>query len=252
MRALVHAELLKVRSRTVGWLLFATLAMAALTVAVSVPKAGDHDAPVPLDDPDVLTVVVGGSLGVPLVLVVLLGGLAFTQEFRYGTATSTYLGEPRRARVLLAKLLSQLVTSVIVTLATLAVAVPFTIALIASRNGDVTVSTRFWQMVVAAFAIMAAYTFIGVALGVLIRNQIIVVVATLVWMLAVEWTVIPSFPSVGRWMPGATTHVLLDQLQVLDLEGKLLPTPGAVLLLLGYTALPVALAVFLTPKRDVL
>ena len=33
----------------------------------------------------------------------LVGVLAFTQEFRYGTITSTYLGEPRRPRVLVAK-----------------------------------------------------------------------------------------------------------------------------------------------------
>jgi hypothetical protein len=66
-------------------------------------EGGDKNAPVSLDDPGLLAGIVGIGFGVPEVIVVLLGGLAFTQEFRYGTATSTYLGEPRRTRVLVAK-----------------------------------------------------------------------------------------------------------------------------------------------------
>ena len=106
MTAMVRAELLKLRTRAATGLLLATLALVALTVAVNVPTADAGRAPVSLHDPGLLAGVVGIGLGVPEVFIVLLGGLAFTQEFRYGTATATYLGEPRRGRVLLAKWLS--------------------------------------------------------------------------------------------------------------------------------------------------
>ena len=43
MSALVHAELLKLRTRTTAGLLLATFGLVALTVAVSIPKAGDTD-----------------------------------------------------------------------------------------------------------------------------------------------------------------------------------------------------------------
>jgi len=252
MTALVHAEVLKLRTRTAAWLLLATLGLVALTVGFSVPKVGDPNASVSLDDPGVLAGIVGIGFGVPEVLVVLLGGLAFTQEFRYGTITSTYLGEPRRTRVLVAKWLSVALASVVITIGTLAFSVAFGIAFISSRNGEVTLATEFWQTAGAAFVVMAAYGAIGVAVGALVRNQIAAAVGVLVWMLAVEQTVIPAFPAIGRWMPGGAANALLQLGPELGLDGKLLSAPLGGLVLLGYTAAAVTLALLLTPRRDVL
>ena len=222
------------------------------TVVVTVPRAGNETAPMSLDDADLLAVVVGSSFGVPLVLVLLLGGMAFTQEFRYGTATSTYLVEPRRARVLVAKLLSMTLASLVITTTTLALSIPVAIALIRSRDGAATIGAQFWQMLAASFVIMAVYAVIGVALGALVRNQIVAAVAVLVWMLAVEQIVINAYPTVGRWMPGGATNALLQLSQEMNLEGKLLSIPAAGLLLFSYTAAAILLALLLTPKRDVL
>jgi len=253
VKALVHAELLKLRStRTTVGLLLATLGLVALTIAVSVPKVGDDNAPVSLDDPGLLAGAVGVSFGVPQVLVVLLGALACTQEFRYGTVTSTYLGEPRRTRILVAKWLSLVLSSLVITIATLALAVTVGIALIRSRDGDVTLAAQFWQMVAAGFVVMEAYGVIGVAVGALVRNQITVVVGVLVWLLAVEQIVIPAFPAIGRWLPGGATSALLQIGPANGLGEKLLSASADGLVLAGYTAAAVALALLLTPKRDVL
>jgi ABC-type transport system involved in multi-copper enzyme maturation permease subunit len=253
VKALVHAELLKLRStRTTTGLLLATLAMVGLTVAFTVKDAGDQNAPLPLDDAGLLAGTVGISFGVPQVLVVLLGCMAFSQEFRYGTITSTYLVEPRRTRVLAAKWLSVGLASVVIATTTLALSVPFGIALIRSRNGDATVAAQFWQMVAAAFVVMVAYGAIGVAVGALVRNQIVAVVGVLVWMLAVEQIVINSFPAVGRWMPIGAAFALLQLGPAISLDGKLLSSSIGGLVLLGYTAAAVALALHITPSRDVL
>lgn len=252
MKALVHAEVLKLRStRTTPWLLLATFAMVALTVAVTVPKAG-AEAPLTLDDRWLLANTVGNGFGVPQVVIVLLGGLAFTQEFRYGTVTSTYLGEPRRTRIIVAKMLSLAAASAALTIATLVVSVTLGIALIRSRDGDVTVAAQFWQTVAAMFAVMLAYGVIGVAIGALVRNQIVAFVAVLVWMLAVEQIVVHSYPAIGRWMPGGAAYALPQLAPVNGLDGKLLSAPAGGLLLAAYTTVAVALAVYLTPKRDVL
>jgi ABC-2 type transport system permease protein len=253
MIALIHAELLKLRStRVTAFLLLGALALVVLTAVVSVPKSGDENAPLSLDDPDLLAMVVGASFGVPLVLVVLLGGMAFTQEFRYGTVTSTYLVEPRRPRVLVAKWAALALASLVITTVTLAVSVPVGIALIGSRDGDVTIGAQFWQTVVAAYVVMAAYSVIGVAVGILVRNQIVAAVAVLIWMLAVEQIVVTSYPSVGKWMPWGVANALMQLGPEIDLEGKLLSVPAAALLLLVYTATAALLARLLTPKRDVL
>ena len=211
MKALLDAELLKLRStRATALLVLATLGLVVLTVATTVPGVMDENASISLDDPDLLAIVVGNGFGAPLVLMTLLGVLAFTQEFRYGTVTSTYLGEPRRTRVLVAKGLSLVLASVVITIVTLAVSVTLGIALIRSQDGNVTVTAQFWQTVAAGFVVMAAYGVIGVAVGALIPNQIAAVVGVLIWMLAIEQMVIPLFPEVGRWMPFAAASSLMQ------------------------------------------
>jgi ABC-2 type transport system permease protein len=92
-------------------------------------------------------------------------------------------------------------SSVVMSVATFAVAVAFGVALIRSRDGDVTVGAQFWQVVGAVFVVMAAYAVIGVAIGALVRNQIVAVVGVLVWMLVVEQLLTPTFPTIGRCLP---------------------------------------------------
>lgn len=252
MNALITAELLKLRTRTTAALLVAMTAMVPLTVAVSIPRAGSKGAPVPLDDPALLAVAVGEGFGVPLVLAILLGGVAFTQEFRYGTVTPTYLVEPRRHRVLVAKCVALTLVSAVITTVTLVVGVPFGIGLISARDGVVSLGAQFWQMVAAGYVVMAVYAVLGVALGALVRNQITLVVGVLVWMLLVEHIVFPAYPSIGRWLPVATTYGLMQLGPAVDPDGALLSVAASGALLAVYGVAAVALALRLTPRRDVL
>ena len=252
MRALLQAELLKLRStRTTVGLLLATIGLVALTVTSYVQEAAAGQGPLSLADPGLLADVVATCFGVPQVLMVLYGTLAFTGEFRYGTIASTYLGEPHRTRVLVAKWLALAFVSAVITTATLALAVPFSSALIRSRGGDVTFAGRFWGVVVIGFVVMAAYGVIGVAIGALVRNQVAAVVGVIVWMTAIEYSVIPSFPDVGRWMPLGATSSLFQLGPSWGLDGDLLSVPVAGLVLLAYTATAVVLALHITPRRDV-
>ena len=253
MKALLQAELLKLRrTRTTAGLLLATLGLVALTVASEVPEARAVEGPLSLDDPGLLADVVATCFGVPQILMVLYGTIAFTQEFRYGTITSAYLGEPRRSRVLVAKWLALGLVSTVITVATLALSVPFSSAMIRSRDGDVTFAAHFWEVVAIGFVVMAAYGIIGVAIGALVRNQVAAVVGVIVWMTLIEFTVIPSFPDVGRWLPLGATSSLFQMGPSLGLERNLLPVPLAGLVLLTYTAAAVVLALRISPRRDVL
>jgi ABC-2 type transport system permease protein len=253
VKALLDAELLKMRStRANALLVLATLVLAVLTVATSVPGVMEENSSISLDDPDLLAMMVGNGFGAPQVLMTLLGVLAFTQEFRYGTVTSTYLGEPRRMRVLVAKGLSLALASVVITILTLVVTLTLSIALIGSQDGNVTVAAQFWQTVAAGFVVMAAYGVAGVAIGALIPNQIAAVVGVLIWMLAIEQMVIPLLPDVGRWLPFGAASSLLQLGPSYGLDGVFLSAPMGGLLLAAYTAAAVALALVVTPRRDVL
>jgi ABC-type transport system involved in multi-copper enzyme maturation permease subunit len=252
MKALVRAELLKLRTtRMQAWLLIATLALVVLTVAVDIPSAGAKNDALSLDDPALLARIVGDSFGVPQVTMVVLGALAFTQEIRYGTITSTFLVEPRRPRVLAAKGVALVLAGVVLTAATLVVSIVATTTLIRIRDGNATAGPEFWQVVAAVFVVMVLYGVIGLAVGALLRNQIVAVVAVLVWMLAAERLLIGALPAIGRWTPGGAASGLLQLGPTVTSETLLGPPVGA-LLLLGYTAAAVALAVVVAPRRDVL
>lgn len=251
MKALVAAELLKLRStRATALMVLATLGLAVLTVLTTVPGVLEENPSISLTDPDVLAIIVGNGFGAPLVLMALLGVLAFTQEFRHGTVTSTYLAEPRRARVLIAKVLSLTLASIVITAVTLVVTVPLSIALIRSQDGVVTVTAQLWQTVAAGFLAMAAYGVLGVAIGALVTNQIAAIVGVLIWMLAVEQMVIPIYPEAGRWMLYASASSFMQIGESLGVQ--LLSVGMGGLVLLCYAAVPVILAIVVTPRRDVL
>jgi ABC-2 type transport system permease protein len=253
MNALVRAELLKLRStRMLTWLLLATLAFVVLTVAFGVPSAGAKNGALSLDEPALLARIVGDSFGVPEVTMVLLGVLAFTQEVRYGTITSTFLVEPRRSRVLVAKGMALILTAVVVAAATLVVSVIASIALIRVRHGNVTAGVEFWQVLAAVFVVMALYGVIGLAVGALLRNQIVAVVTALVWLLAADRLLMEALPAVGRWTPVGATFGLLQLGPPLTTNGTLLDAPIGGLVLVGYTAAAAALAIVVAPRRDVL
>ena len=253
MRKLVLAELLKFRStRITWWTLLATLAVQAMMVAFSIPKPGDQAAVVPLGDPQLLASLIGTGLLISQVLVAVFGVMAFTQEHRHGTITSAYLVEPRRARVIVAKLMAAILASAALVVATFVVVVPSSIALVNHRGGDVTVSGQFWQVMCSGFGVFAATSVIGVAVGALVRHQIPAVVGVLVWMTAVEHIIIPAWPAGGRWLLGGVTMSAMS-LPGSDLgDDHLLPAAVGGLAVLVYAAMAVTLALTVTPRRDVL
>src|SRR4051794_5823612 len=252
MTALVKAEILKLRTgRMSAGLGLATLGLVALTVVATVPTVG-HDDAVSLHDRSLLARVVGVGLGVPEVLMLLLGVLSVTQEFRYGTASSTFLVTPRRGDVLAAKALGLTLVSLPVTAATLLVSFGVGIPLIRSRHGNVTAGAELSQVVAAAFVVLAVFGVIGVAIGALVRNQIAAVVAVLVWMLAVESIVTSAYPVVGRWTPAGSAFGLLQLGAALTTKGSLLAAPIGGLVLVTYGAVVGILAFVVTPRRDVL
>lgn len=253
MSALVRAELLKLRStRILLWLLAGTLTMVLVTIIASVPTTGPPHDVTSLDDPALLARIVGVSFLWPQLTVALLGVLIYTQEERYGTITSTFLVEPQRRRVLAAKGWALALASAALAVAILAVSLVVGVALIRARHGNANLGVEFWQVVAATFLVMALSGLIGLAVGALLRNQIVAVTLTLIWLTVGEHLLIEALPQVARWTPGGATDAVLQLGAEATTTGTLLKAPIGGLLLVGYTAAAVGLAMVITPRRDVL
>lgn len=253
MIALITAELIKLRStRMLGWLLVGTLAIELMTIAAVVPSPGSTNNPTSLDDPALLDRMVGVSFLWPQLTVLLLGVLAYTQEERHGTITSTLLVEPRRHRILAAKAGALVLANAVIAIATLAISTAAIVTLVRTRHGNVTFGAEFWQVAIAAFAVLALSGLIGLAVGALVRNQIVAVTATLIWLTLVEHALVEALPLVPRWTPVGATAALLQLGAEATTSGTLLTAPIGGLLLTGYSAAAAAIALVVTPRRDVL
>ena len=250
MTALVRAELLKLRTvRLPLWLLLTTLALVVLGVCVTVLTAGLEGAPLQRDDPALLArSVASASSGSVVVLV--LGVLTLTQEFRFGTATPSFLVTPRRSRVLVAKLIAIAVTGLGFALVSAALAVGLSAVLLPLRDGAVTWDRTVLEVLLGVVLVMVLYGPIGIAVGALVRNQIAAVVGSLAWIFIVEQLLVALLPEVGRWTPGGASSAVLQLGDLATTRGDLLPVWGGALLLVAYAVVLSLLAARFTLRRD--
>jgi ABC-2 type transport system permease protein len=235
--SLVRAELIKLRSvRMVAWLLLTSLCLVVLLVLVTVPTGSGVGDSLSLHDPDLFARTLGVSASGYDVVLLILGILAFTQEFRFGTATSTFLVTPVRGYVVVAKALALIVVGLFFAGIGIALAIVLCMILIHARGGAVVWSGEVVQVLVAIALVMMLYGPIGVAIGALVRNQVAAIVGALVWLLVAEQLLIALLPSIGRWTPGGATAGLLQLGPAATTRGPLLPAWAGGLVLLAYAA----------------
>src|SRR4051794_13757795 len=102
MLTLIRTELLALRTTRLPWALLAgPVLLTAGLAASAVLDAGTNGAPSIGTAGAMLAVL--DATGSGRLVILLLGVLAVTAEFRHGTVTGTFLQSPRRIRVLAAK-----------------------------------------------------------------------------------------------------------------------------------------------------
>lgn len=250
MTALVRAELLKLRTVKLPlWLLLTTLLLVVLGVVATILTAGIEGNPLQRDDPALFARAVASASG-GNVVVLILGILTLTQEFRFGTATPSFLVTPKRGRVLVAKLLAIAVTGVAFALVSAVLAVGLAAGVMGLRDDTVTWDATVWQVLLGVVLVMVLYGPIGIAVGALVRNQIAAVVGALAWIFIVEQLLVALLPEVGRWTPGGAASAVLQLGDLATTRGELLPVWGGALLLAAYAVVMSLVAARLTLRRD--
>jgi hypothetical protein len=113
----------------------------------------------------------------------------------------------------------------------------------------------FLNLSLAALLSGAVLGVVGVAIGSLIRNQLVAIVSTLVWLFVVEPIILLLYVDAGKWLPtGAITGMLSIDFQsaALGVDTTDYLSPGiATLVLLGYGALCALVALITSMRRDI-
>jgi ABC-2 type transport system permease protein len=179
--SLLASELLKLRTTRVPYVLLGLAALATGLVAAALVGAGEVDA----DQQDRALALAQGA-GFWSVVATVLGILVVTNEYRHGTIMTTFLAEPRRARVLAAKLVTSLLGGAVLALGAIAAAAAVALPWLALRDEVLPIDVQALEgagRLVLAFALSAA---LGAAVGALIQNQVGTIIIVFVWFLIVE------------------------------------------------------------------
>jgi len=190
----------------------------------------------------------------------IVGGVSLmTNEFRYNTATGTFLGQPRRIDVVKAKFAAGAIYGIIV------MAISTALGLIAAYVGmlpykhvapDISsIATIIWSAILMGFLLGT----MGVSLGTLIRNYQIATTGTMIYLYIVERLLVVFVPHFAKYL----TTGLITSLMDLNLKLKIgngiaqintqdfLPVLPATLLLILYSLAIAGLAVRTTLRRDI-
>lgn len=243
MTDLVAAEWLKLRTtRLLHGMIPAAVAISSAAVAGAVLSADGAVLDSAAGIRRVLPVTGTGAL-----LVLVLGIIISAGEFRHGTAPDTFLTTPRRHQVVAAKLAVGagvgLAAGAIISLVSVGVAsLLYSVEGATFPIGDAEV----WLILAGTLAYSTLFAVIGVALGVLVRNQALAVGGALAWFAVVEHTLVNLAPDIGRWLPAAAGLAIVRT----HLDGLLSPLGGAAVLVVYGAAIAVA-GVRVVATRDV-
>jgi hypothetical protein len=251
MRSLVSAELFKLRGTRSAWIpLAVALGIAVLAVVANTTGAG-HGGNPPLSPaalPDLLRAS-GGQIvdgAVLLACIVLSAG-----EFRHRTSVTTFLGEPRRLRVVSAKLAAAALTGAAAGLLAEALGAATSAAALSAHHVPLHWSQPGVLGTVAAVPLLAAlYGVLGAGLGLLLRNTATALGLALMWAFVVEG-IIPAVtrePGMVRWLPEAAANAVLHGASP---AATTLSAGVALAVLAGYAAVVASAGAALTARREI-
>lgn len=186
----------------------------------------------------------------------ILGIMLITGEFRHGTAVATFLAAPKRAHVIAAKLIVGSFGGVIIMLVSAALSLlAGYLALQSFENVASPSENLFTNTFLVSTISGIVLTIIGLALGALIRNQILAIVGALIYLFVIDPLLLTLLPEAGKFLPsGLITAMLAIDINApelgFDTNNLLTPLP-ATLLLLGYGVSFAIVALSTTLRRDV-
>ena len=245
----------------IGYVAFIAATLAAVFLGLA-DLASTGGSPMPSKG-EVPRLVFSCASAIGYVFPVLLGALATTAEFRNQTLTPTFLASPKRATVLVAKLLALAVMGALYGAGALLGSVGVGAPLIAALGGDPALdSSDTWAMFGRILIAMSLWAVIGVALGALVRSQVATIVVVLAFtqffepILRLGASLWDWAAQIGRFLPGAASDALVGSSIFTSLGASTAHTVSLEwwqggLVLLGVAVVAAVLGYFVTWVKDV-
>ncbi len=261
MSGLFRSELTKILTTRLWWGLLLgvvvyTVLQAGVTAGFAGVEAGPGRPATPgLDSPEAIRGVYAGSAFTgAYIFALVLGVTGMTAEYRYQTATPTFLASPRRGLVVLGKAVSHLLVGAVYgAVAVLAALVAGGVVVLVRGHEIGLGSEGLWRAVALAVLGVAVWTLVGIGIGTMIRNQIAAILAAVAFTFLVEPLVSIGLyaleqDSVAKFLPSSASSAMTSPPSVF---GDLLPWWAGTLVLVGYAGVFAAIGVLLSVRRDV-
>ena len=252
MTALLRSEVRKVATIKLWWgMLLGSVALAALSVVAQIATNGLKNNPAAPLNSAVTQRAVFSSAVSGYIFSVVVGIILITTEYRHFTSRPTFLLEPRRARVIAAKLVVAAGVGLLYGIACVAVSLAIIVPWLSAKGVTIQwAANGLIVVMLGAVGVVAIFAVVGVGVGVLFRNQVAAVITALAYLFVVEplIAVIPVVKEAYRYLPGAAGDALTG---VARNQALLLPNWQGGLLLLGWGLAFAVLGLALTVRRDV-
>src|SRR4051812_11272422 len=207
MIELVRAELLKVRSTRL-WIGMAigavaltgvsTILFLALANSANAQANGVHPI-VTTQDLRTLVFQASGTLAFVLVLAATMA----TAEFRYGTASGTYLAVPSRMRVISAKSIAAAIVGLLYGVAAAAMTVLIAVIWLTADGRSIPVGGSVIGAIGQEGLRCAYGAALAVGVGAALRSQLVSILGLLGWLFIVEPLGVALLPRFAKFMPFA-------------------------------------------------
>jgi ABC-type transport system involved in multi-copper enzyme maturation permease subunit len=202
----IRTELLKVRTtRLVLGISGVAVGLTVLGAVISAARAGGSESgstTIPSLATETGLRAIVSFTGFGLLMALVLGITVASGEFRYRTASATYIDEPNRTRILGAKLIAAAATGALLGAAIAVLATGIGLAFAAAKGYEIALTTgtiaRFAAGATLGAALLAT---LGVGVGSLLRSQLAALIAVFLWGLAVEQIAGGISPSLGAYLP---------------------------------------------------
>ncbi len=256
----VKAELRKFFTTRLWWgmglgVLVAALAFTALSALFLTDPEFAKRSGIEQDAASLAQNVYSSGIQIAYVLTLAIGVMSIGSEYRHKTITGTFLANPRRPQVMLAKVVSLLGIGAFYGLVSLIGSVSVGATILAMRGYAAFPDASVFRTMGLMLLVLGLWALIGLGAGILIPNQ----VAALMIGVGSAFVVEPILQlillnyewgrSMLRFFPGVATSTVLSPSAPPGMS--LLPWWGGALVLVGYAALMSGVGTLLTTRRDI-